>query len=192
MNYFWGGELNFNHNRVDNLSFPTKGMNFALAVGAKANTDDFDRRFGYVKSSLAMYQNLVYNRSLVFASEIGTQINIGNRFEIYQAATLGGDRSLRGFNRERYTGSESFYHSNDLRLRFGRIKTGIIPMKIGVSGGFDYGRVWSPYSPDSKKWHTSYGGSLWLSGIDLFTANISYFKGNSSEDRVAFSIGFAF
>ena len=192
INYFWGGELNFNHNRVDNVSFPAKGMNFDLAVGAKANTDDFDRRFGYIKSSLAMYQNLVYNRSLVFASEIGTQVNIGNRFEIYQAATLGGDRNLRGFNRERFSGTESFYHSNDLRLRFGRIKTGIIPMKIGITGGFDYGRVWSPYSPNSKKWHTSYGGSFWLSGVDLFTANISYFKGNSQEDRVAFSIGFSF
>ncbi|TDQ21849.1 ShlB/FhaC/HecB family hemolysin secretion/activation protein [Tenacibaculum caenipelagi] len=192
VNYFWGGELNFNHNRVDNLSFPTKGMNFDLAVGAKANADDFDRRFGYIKSSLAMYQNLVYNRSLVFASEIGTHVNIGNRFEVYQAATLGGERNLRGFNRERFSGNESFYHSNDLRLRFGRIKTGIIPMKIGVTGGFDYGRVWSPYSPESKKWHTSYGGSLWLSGIDLFTANVSYFKGNSSEDRIAFTIGFSF
>ncbi|WP_428742556.1 ShlB/FhaC/HecB family hemolysin secretion/activation protein [Tenacibaculum sp.] len=192
INYFWGGELNFNHKRVDNVSFPTKGMNFDLAVGAKANADDFDRRFGYIKSSLAMYQNLVYNRSLVFASEIGTQVNIGNRFEIYQAATIGGDRNLRGFNRERFSGTESFYHSNDLRLRFGRIKTGVIPMKIGVTGGFDYGRVWSPYSPDSKKWHTSYGGSVWLSGVDLFTANVSYFKGNSSEDRVAFTIGFSF
>lgn len=191
-NYFWGGELNFNHNRVDNSSFPTKGMNFDLAVGAKANLDDFDRRFGYIKSSLAMYQNLVFNRSLVFASEVGTQINVGNRFEIYQAATLGGDRNLRGFNRERFSGTESFYHSNDLRLRFGRIHTGVIPIKVGITGGFDYGRIWSPYSPNSTKWHTSYGGSFWLSGIDLFTANISYFRGTSQEDRVAFSIGFSF
>lgn len=191
-NYFWGGELNFNHNRIDNSSFPTKGMNFDITVGAKANTNDFDRRFGYLKSSLAMYQNLVYNRSLVFASEVGTHINIGNRFELYQAATLGGDRNLRGFNRERFSGTESFYHSNDLRLRFGRIDTGIIPMKIGVSGGFDYGRVWSPFSQNSNKWHTSYGGSIWLSGLDMFTVNVSYFKGNSQEDRISLSFGFNF
>ncbi|MBA6157229.1 metallophosphoesterase [Tenacibaculum sp. S7007] len=191
-NYFLGGELNFTHNRVDNTSFPTKGMNFEASIGAKAKSDDFDRRFGYIKSSLAFYQNLVQNRSLVFASEIGTHINFGNRFEFYQGATLGGDKSLRGFNRQRFTGTESFYHSNDLRLRFGRFKTGVLPMKIGVSGGFDYGRVWSPHSPNSTTWHTSYGGSVWLSGIDMFTANISYFQGNENENRIAFGIGFAF
>ncbi|OSY86921.1 hypothetical protein WH52_14145 [Tenacibaculum holothuriorum] len=191
-NYFLGGEVSFTHNRVDNASFPTKGMNFEASVGAKAKSDDFDRRYGYIKSSLAFYQNLVQNRSLVFASEIGTHINIGNRFEFYQGATLGGDRSLRGFNRQRFTGTESFYHSSDLRLRFGRLKTSVLPMKIGVSAGFDYGRVWSPASPNSTTWHTSYGGSVWLSGIDMFTANISYFQGNSNENRFAFGIGFAF
>ena len=103
-NYFWGGEVNFNHNRVDNASFPTKGMNFDLTLGAKANFDNFDRRFGYFKTSMAIYQNLVPNRSLIFASEVGTHINVGNRFEVYQAATLGGDRNLRGFNRERFSG----------------------------------------------------------------------------------------
>ncbi|MGB1042288.1 MAG: ShlB/FhaC/HecB family hemolysin secretion/activation protein [Tenacibaculum sp.] len=191
-NYFIGGEVNFIHNRKDNCSFPTKGMNFELTVGAKSLSTNFDRRFGYIKSSMAIYQNLVQNRSLVFASEIGTQLNFGNRFEFYQAATLGGDKSLRGFNRERFSGSQSLYHSNDLRLRFADFKTAILPLKMGVSTGFDYGRVWSPASPNSKKWHTSYGGSLWLTGADLFTLNASYFKGNTNENRFALGIGFAF
>ncbi|CAM1356143.1 ShlB/FhaC/HecB family hemolysin secretion/activation protein [Tenacibaculum halocynthiae] len=191
-NYFIGSELGFTHNRIDNVSFPSKGMNFELAVGAKSKINDFEKRFGYIKSSLAIYQNLVQNRSLVFASEVGTHINIGNRFEIYQAATLGGDKSLRGFNRQRFTGTQSFYHSNDLRLRFGEIKTSFLPLKMGVSAGFDYGRVWSPREVKNSTWHTSYGGSVWLSGIDLFTLNISYFQGNTNENRVAFGIGFSF
>lgn len=191
-NYFLGGEMNMTHHRVDNLSFPTKGMNFNLSLGAKANVNDFDRRFGYLKSSLAIYQNLVQNRSLIWASEIGTHINFGNRFEIYQAATLGGDRNLRGFNRQRFTGTESFYHSNDLRIRFGEVKTSILPITIGVSAGVDYGRVWSPREVKNNIWHTSYGGSFWMSGIDLFTLNASYFKGNTNEDRIAISVGFSF
>lgn len=191
-NYFLGSEINFTHNRTDNLSFPTKGMNFETSIGAKAKSNDFNRRFGYLKSSMAIYQNLVQNRSLVFASEVGTHINFGNRFEFYQAATLGGDKSLRGFNRERFSGTESFYHSNDLRLRLADFKTAVLPMKMGVTTGFDYGRVWSPYSPNSNTWHTSYGGSFWLSGADMFTMNVSYFKGNSVENRIAFGIGFSF
>jgi outer membrane protein assembly factor BamA len=191
-NYFAGGEANFNHYRVDNTSFPTKGMHFDLTVGAKTKIGDWERRFGYIKTSLAIYQNLVQNRSVVFASEIGSHINIGNRFEIYQAATLGGDKSLRGFNRQRFTGKESMYHSNDIRIRFGKLKTSFLPLKIGVSTGFDYGRVWSPRESKNSKWHTSYGGSLWINAIDFFTLNISYFQGNTEEERLALSIGFAF
>ncbi|MGG8496630.1 metallophosphoesterase [Tenacibaculum sp. TC6] len=191
-NYFIGGDLGMTHTRVDNKSFPTKGINFNLQVGAKFKADDFQRRFGYIKSSLAFYQNLVYNRSLVFASEVGTHLTIGNRFEIYQAVTLGGDRNLRGFNRQRFSGTKSFYHSNDVRLRFGEIQTSFLPLKAGMTAGFDYGRVWSPREAENSLWHTSYGGSLWLSGIDVFTLNLSYFQGNKNENRVALSVGFSF
>ncbi len=190
--WFYGGQVHFNHFRTDNSAFPTKGMNLNIIAGAKAKTNDFERRFGYLKGSWAIYQNLVPNRTLVLATELGSQINIGNRFEIYQAATLGGDKSLRGFNRHRFTGTKSLYHSNDLRLRLAQFKTRLMPMKIGVTGGFDYGRVWSPRTPVSNKWHSSYGGSFWLSGLDMFTANISYFQGNSNENRMAFTLGFSF
>ncbi|WP_408024324.1 hypothetical protein [Tenacibaculum sediminilitoris] len=36
-----------------------------------------------------------------------------------------------------------------MRLRFGRIFTEIISIKIGITDGFDYGRVWFPYLPNS-------------------------------------------
>jgi hypothetical protein len=190
-NYFLGGELNFNHNRTDNNSFPTKGMNFDLVMGAKMNTENTNRYFGYLKTSLAIYQNLVSNRSLVFASEIGSHLNFKNRFEIYHAVSLGGNRSLRGYNNHRFTGTESFYHSNDLRLRLGSIKA-FIPMKIGVTGAFDYGKVWSPFATSSSEpWNSTYGGSLWLSGLDMFTANMALFNSNDGS-RFTFSLGFNF
>ncbi len=189
-NYFVGGEISFNHNRIDNASFPTKGMNFDVTVGGKINTEFTNRHFGYVKTSLAIYQNLVSNRSLVYATEIGSQINLKNRFEIYHAASLGGNRSLRGYNTQRYTGTESFYHTNDLRLRLGDFKA-FIPMRIGVTGGFDYGKVWSPFAPQAKQWNSSYGGSVWLSGLDMFTANIALFNGDDGS-RFTFGLGFNF
>ncbi|CAM1343019.1 metallophosphoesterase [Tenacibaculum amylolyticum] len=189
-NYFVGGEVYFNHHRVDNESFPTKGMDFDLAVGAKMNTEFTDRHFGYLKTSLAIYQNLVPNRSLVFASEIGSQINFRNRFQIYHAAVLGGNVGLRGYNNQRFTGTESFYHMNDLRLRLASFKA-FIPLKLGVTSGFDYGKVWSPFAPASSVWNSSYGGSVWLSGLDMFTANISLFKGDDGN-RFSFSLGFNF
>ncbi|MFD0992535.1 metallophosphoesterase [Tenacibaculum geojense] len=189
-NYFIGAELFFNHNRVDNNSFPTKGMNFKLLGGAKMNLENSTRYFGYLQSSLAIYQNLIPNRSIVFASEIGTHVNFKNRFEIYHAASIGGDRNLRGFRQNRFTGTESFYHSNDIRYKLANFKI-FIPVKFGVTTGFDYGKVWSPYSPYSDKWHHNYGGSVWLSGVDMFTANLSIFNSNEGS-RIAFGFGFNF
>ncbi len=189
-NYFVGGEINFNHHRIDRVSFPTKGMNFDLTLGAKMNTNNTDKHFGYLKTSLTIYQNLVSNRSLVYAAEIGSHLNFKNRFEIYHAVSLGGNRALRSFNNQRFTGTESFYHSNDLRLRLGNFKT-LIPIKIGITTGFDYGKVWSPFAPESSVWNTSYGGSLWLSGLDMFIANLALFKG-SDGSRFTLSLGFDF
>ncbi len=189
-NYFVGGEISFNHNRTDNNSFPTKGMNFDVRMGAKMNAENTDRHFGYLKTSLAIYQNLVPNRSLVYATEVGSHINFKNRFEIYHASSLGGNRSLRGYNNQRFTGTESFYHSNDLRLRLGSFKT-FIPMRVGVTGAFDYGKVWSPFAPTSNTWNSSYGGSFWLSGLDMFTANLALFNGDDGS-RFTFSLGFNF
>jgi len=189
-NFFVGGELSFNHNRVDNQSFPSKGMNFDLTMGAKMNADNSDRHFGYLKTSLAIYQNLVPNRSLVYATEIGSHINFKNRFEIYHAVSLGGNRTLRGYNVNRFTGTENFYHTNDLRLRLGSFKA-FIPMRVGVTGGFDYGKVWSPFANTSNVWNSSYGGSFWLSGLDMFTANLALFNGDDGS-RFSFSLGFNF
>ncbi|WP_442267667.1 metallophosphoesterase [Tenacibaculum sp. ZS6-P6] len=189
-NYFAGGEVNFNHNRVDNNSFPTKGMNFDVTMGAKMNTNNTNRYFGYLKTSLAIYQNLVPNRSLVYATEVGSHLNFKNRFEIYHAASIGGNRNLRGYNNQRFTGTESFYHTNDLRLRLGSFKA-FIPMRVGVTGGFDYGKVWSPFAAQSNTWNSSYGGSFWLSGLDMFTANLALFNGDDGS-RFTFSLGFNF
>ncbi len=189
-NYFVGGEFNFTHLRVDNTSFPTKGMHFNFTTGAKVNTNITNRYFGYLKTSLAIYQNLVSNRSLVFASQIGTDINFKNRFEIYHAVALGGRTTLRSFNNNRFTGTESFYHTNDLRLKLGDL-TSFVPLKYGLTAGFDYGKVWSPSARESNLWHNSYGGSLWINGMDLFTTNIALFNGREGS-RFTFSIGFNF
>ncbi|HCO68484.1 MAG TPA: hypothetical protein DIT04_12105, partial [Dysgonomonas sp.] len=60
----------------------------------------------------------------------------------------------------------------------------------GVFGGVDYGRVWYA-DEDSKKWHTSVGGGLWITLFKNYTGKFSYF---SSKDggRFEFSLGLDF
>jgi hypothetical protein len=64
-------------------------------------------------------------------------------------------------------------------------------MSYGVLGGFDYGRVWLD-GENSNKWHKSYGGGLWLNGLGVITARLTYFKSESDPVRIAFGLGFGF
>jgi hemolysin activation/secretion protein len=113
-----------------------------------------------------------------------------NKFEFYQAATLGGDNDLRGYRRERFTGKDSFLQSTDLRFTIGKLRTGFLPIKYGVYAGYDYGRVWAE-GEDSNKWHQSGGGGIWFNGVDALTAKISYFKGTDTG-RVVFGLALGF
>lgn len=95
---------------------------------------------------------------------------------------------MRGFRDQRFTGDAYFYQSSDLRLRIKDYTTGILPITIGVFGGFDYGRTWLSGDPSSK-WHTSQGGGLWISGVSSFGLSFGYF--NSVETNI-FQVGFGF
>ena len=66
-----------------------------------------------------------------------------------------------------------------------KIKAGV-PMRLGLYAGFDYGRAW--YDEEvNNKWHSSYGGGIWLNGAQMITARVSYFKG-SDPGRIVFGL----
>jgi hypothetical protein len=68
------------------------------------------------------------------------------------------------------------------------VKTSILPLTMGIYGGFDYGRVWFP-GDSSSSWHTSYGGGFFLNGAEIMSATIALFD---SDDGLRFSFGLGF
>ena len=141
--------------------------------------------FGYVIPSLSFDYKLRADGRLVLATKWKGHINLGNDFEFYQGASIGGIDGLRGFRNQRFTGKRSFYQNTDVRLSLGKVKTGILPTALGLYGGFDYGRVWESGNA-SNVWHTSYGGGLFLNMTDLLSARVALFN---SEDGLRFSFG---
>ena len=116
-------------------------------------------------------------------------MNFGD-FEFFHGATLGGSNSLRGFRNERFNGKSSFYQSIDLRTGIADLRTSYVPLRLGASLGYDYGRVWSD-NDTSDEWHHSYGGSIFLNGFKAVTANVGYYLSDES-DRLIFTLGFRF
>ena len=189
---YGGLEMAFGYKNIDNPAYPTLGMDLGITAGYKANIDgsNAENSFAYVQPHIGITHKLSKNGAIVLASQIGGEAILGDDFEFYHAANLGGNNSLRGFRNERFTGKYSLFQNVDLRLGLGSIKTSIIPLRYGITGSFDYGRVWVA-DDTSGKWHNSAGGSLWMSGLGVVTANIGYFN-SSDGGRVVFVLGFTF
>ncbi len=187
-----GAEVTYRFKNMNDLAFPTLGMDVGITAGYKTNIDEGDNenRFAYVEPHLAIDHKLIKNGKLVLATKVGGKAILGDDFEFYHGAQLGGVHRLRGFRNERFTGKYSLYQNTDLRLQLGKFKTSFIPLKYGITGGFDYGRVWLE-NDDSDTWNNSVGGSFWVSGLDTFTANLGYF-GSTDGGRLVFVLGFAF
>lgn len=186
---FIGLEGSYNYENRDNDAFPTLGMEFDLTGGYKANLNQSDS-FVYLMPSLAFDYKLVPDGQLVLATKMKARVTIGDDFEFYQAASLGASDGLRGYRNQRFTGKNSFYQSTDLRWNFRKLKTGVLPLNIGVYGGLDYGRVWVE-SDDSGKWNNSIGGGIFFNGANMITGNISAFNSNDGL-RLSFRLGFGF
>jgi len=187
---FFGTNLSFNFENYDNKAYPTMGMKTNIQLGHKTNLDNNDRSYNYIIPEISFNHKIDAQGKWVLATKLKSHINFGNELEFYQAASIGGTDGLRGFRNQRFTGNQSFYQNTDIRYSFSSMKTKLIPVRVGVYSGFDYGRVWLN-EEDSKKWHNSYGGGFFINGAELLSANIGLF--NSSDGlRAAFSLGFQF
>lgn len=186
---FLNSELSYHFKNTDNEAFPTMGMQTDIKLGYTTNLDE-STSFAYLKPSISFDQKITNNGRLVFATKFGGQINFGDDFEFYQGARLGARNGLRGYRFDRFIGKSSYYQSSDIRLNLKKMKTGFIPLTIGIYGGFDYGKVWGGNLPTGD-WNTSAGGGIFFDAAEMLSASIAAF---SSDDgmRIAFGVGFGF
>ncbi len=186
---FFGADAKYHFENRDNKAFPTMGMEVSLETGYKNNVST-SKGFGYIIPEFSIDHRLISSGQVVLATKLRGHINFGEGFEFYQGATLGANTGLRGYRNERFTGKRAFVQTTDIRWNLRKIKTGLMPVNIGVFGGFDYGRVWISDDP-SKKWNTSFGVGIWVNGADVLTANLSLFNSDDGP-RFAFGVGFGF
>lgn len=188
---FGGVNATFEFLNFDNNAYPTMGMSFDVSIGLKSNLDEKGRTYGYLIPKWSIAHKLSSSGKLVLATTVKGHVNFSDDFEFYQAATIGGLDGLRGFRNQRFTGKQAFYQNTDIRYSFSNLKTLIIPIKMGVYGSFDYGRVWLPNFDYSEKWHNTYGGGFFVNMAEIMSLNLGAF--NSSDGlRVAFGLGFGF
>jgi len=185
---FVGVNSKYSYENYDNKSYPTLGMSFHLKTGWKMNTENSEENNAFLNPSLSFDYKLIPSGNLVLATKFNGNIIIGDNFEFYNAASIGGNNGLRGYRNQRFVGNSSFYQNTDLRLNLRKVKTELAPLQLGVFGGFDYGRVWEK-NVNSNDWKTSYGGGFWMVAAKMMNFNISVFD---SQDGPYFKFGLGF
>ncbi|MGY5849221.1 metallophosphatase [Salegentibacter sp. F14] len=188
--FYGGAELYYRYFNQDNPSFPSRGLDFSLTTGYMKNIDQHNNEFGYLKPTLGINYPLHSSGIATIATKVGGELIFGDNYEFYHGATLGGNNSLRAYRNERFNGNTAFFHSTDIRVGLSKLRTNFIPLRFGITGGYDYGRVWSDKA-ESNDWHDNYGGSVFINGFNALTANIGYYLGDDGN-RIMFSLGFNF
>jgi len=111
-------------------------------------------------------------------------------YPLHMSAFLGGKPNLLGYERQRFAGDALAYGAVGLRSYLFPLKV-LIPARFGFSLFVESGRIFYD-DEDSKKWHSSAGGGLWLSFIDR-QLTFSLAVANSSEGEIIyFTTGFLF
>jgi len=189
-NFFGTLEGIYQYRSFDDIINPTIGMMFDLKVGVTDNIEFTNLVFGSIKSRIGFYNSLVRSRKLILKTNFRYNVNIGDKYQFYQAASLGGENGLRGFRQQRFTGKSMLVGSADLRYSLPKFKLGLYPLQIGIYGGADLGRIWIK-GEESNKWHNSYGGGVWFDGVGGLNANFNLFQ-STEGSRITFGMGFDF
>lgn len=120
----------------------------------------------------------------------------GDSVPFFETARLGGMKTLRGYNYDRFAGNAAAYGSAEVRLPLTRIKL-VVPGQQGIFSFYDVGRVWVD-GESSDEWHSAIGGGVWLSfltrGTVVYVAVARPAKASDKDEgnRVLAGFGFPF
>jgi outer membrane protein assembly factor BamA len=184
-----GARTSLNFDTRDVPANPTRGVH--LIVGASLYPAIFDvaTTFGEVHGEAATFLTAPVPLQPTLALRAGAQ-RVWGTFPFYEAAFVGGSRTVRGLRDHRYLGDASAYGNAELRLRLTRVRL-VLPATVGIFGLADVGRVFLE-GESSDKWHHAVGGGLWLaflSSANTLSAAIARGEGRTG---LYFRSGFMF
>lgn len=173
----------------DNLHYPRRGVLLATGGTLWPKAWDVKSTFGEVNGNANAYLSI--GGRLTLALRAGGKKVMGDP-PYRDAAFIGGGSleasgllepgyTLRGFRARRFAGDGSLYGNADLRLRLFRTKI-VVPTHVGVFGLTDAGRVWLD-GVESRAWHASHGGGIWLSPLN-YRATFSAYIAHSKEGNI--------
>ena len=173
----------------DSKTTPTQGSYSVIEISYFPNFLDNEHSFYTFQGELRTYFTLEEIPFMTIAFRAAGE-KLWGEHPFFESAFLGGNESLRGFERQRFSGDASILGGAEVRTQLARIPF-IVPLWSGISAFAETGRVFLT-GENSNRWHNVFGGGLWFSVIK--PEYIAHFSLAHSEDNIAFyaTMGFMF
>ena len=185
---FFGGNVGYELNSVDRQNAPTQGIRLGAHLNYLRDVDD-DNDVTTFTANGGFYLTLIARPQLVFATRASyTKVFGDPRF--YQLPHLGNNSGLRGYRNERFRGESIISHMTDLRLHLFNWSNNVMPMSVGITGGFDYGNF---YFDDfgNGDMLTSWSFGLSLDILDMAVLH-PYYSLTDEFNQFSLMLGFSF
>jgi len=185
-----GAKLVLQIDNRNNDFFPTRGVYWINEIKALKGLKNGSDPFTSFSSEMSIFASMADPANLVAVFKIGGGHIFSKNYEYFQAMTIGAEKGLTGFRKNRYTGSSSFYSSLELRIKLMDVNSYILPGQFGFTVFGDIGRVRAPIH-EKRIYHTAYGLGFYYLPFNMFaiTGSLGF---SQNEKMLAFSIGAKF
>lgn len=188
--HYLGGKLNMTLDFIDNVLLPTRGIYWATELSSVGSLRKNSQSVTKIESNMTVYASLRDPAMTVAVFKLGAGHIFNREFEYFQALNLGQNNYLRGFRKNRFSGSSMLYTSLEIRQKLFKSHSYALPGDFGLVGFTDVGRVWMK-GENSKKWHSSVGGGFYFTPFDLIL--LSFTAAYSKEETLLnFTLGTKF
>jgi hypothetical protein len=164
-------EANLNLDATETRALVPQGFKASVLGRYYPSLLDLSSDFFKLRGSAAYFLPFHLLTHILLGVQVAGEKNFGT-YPPFEAAFLGGipgavgldpgtftGNLLRGYDLNRFAGDASLVGNVDLRIAIGTWNM-VLPIRYGLLGVFDIGRVY--YAPESStKWHKDGGGGLW-------------------------------
>ena len=151
---------------IDNDVFPSRGITWFTEYKTLKGLNNNSGKLSRIQSDMTIYAKVSDMSRVSTVLRFGGGYTFNDKIEYFQALNLGANNYLRGYFKNRFSGSSMLYSSAEMRYKLFKSKSAVLPGDVGLVGFFDIGRVWAP-GEQSQKWHNSYGGGLYFVPFNL-------------------------
>lgn len=175
-----GGKLNL---LIDNLGeglLPTRGLHWLTQVSSMAGLTPSSKPLTSFTTDMAVHGAFTDPAKFIAIVRLGYGHIFNKDFDYFQALNLGQNNFLRGYRKNRFSGSSIAYTNVEAQLKLTDIRSYFLPGDVGVFAFTDVGSAWMR-NERGNRWYPSFGGGVYYAVFRAFliSAGVAYSKENT-------------